>query len=135
MQVYTRLNHVCATISYAATISTVTAISKHRTVPIESWIWEGVQFKFVGDNVDKKKGVRDIRTDCHGEMKHMFSMIVVRSRVASSMVESGPRCNLESLPSLGNVSIPTAMPPQGNYKSPYTATFHVGPMTSRETIE
>ena len=36
---------------------------------------------------------------------------------------------------LGNVSTPTAMPPQGNYKSPCTATFHVGPMTSRETIE
>ena len=103
---YTRLNHVCATISYAATISTVTAISKQRTVPIESWIREGVQFKFVGDNVDKKKGVRDIRTDCHGEMKHMFSMIVVRSRVASSLVESGPRRNLESL--LSSTVLPTA---------------------------
>lgn len=56
---------------------------------------EGIPFKFLGDNVDKKKGVRDLRADCHGEMKHMFSLIAVRSRVTSH--SSNPAVNLESL--------------------------------------
>ena len=97
MQVYTQLNHVCATISYPATISAVNAISKHRRVPIESWIKDGIKFKFVGDNVDKKKGVRDKRADCRGEMMHMYSIIAVCSRVPSSLVQSSPRFGLESI--------------------------------------
>ena len=79
-------------------------ISKHRSLPIDSWITEGIQFKLVDDNVDKKKGVRDIRAECHGEMKHMYSMIAVRSRVTSSVAES--HCNLESLHS--SMVLPTA---------------------------
>ena len=60
------------------------AISKYHTVPVKAWIREEIEFKFVGDNVDKKKGVRDLRTDCHGKMKHMYSMLAIRSRVVSS---------------------------------------------------
>lgn len=89
---------MCATISYQA-FATDT-ISKHRKVPIESWIREGIEFKFVGDNVGKKKGVRDIREDNHGELKHMYSMIVVQSHVTSTSVESSPHYNRESLPSI-----------------------------------
>ncbi len=40
-------------------------------LPISLWISEGANFKFFGDNVDKKKGTRDIRSDCQGEMKHV----------------------------------------------------------------
>ena len=42
---------------------------------------EGAYVKFVGDNVDKRRGVRDIRSDHHGELKHMFSLLVVKARV------------------------------------------------------
>lgn len=86
-----------ATISYKATVSAVSEISKCRKVPISSWIDEGAQFKFVGDNVDKKKGVRDLRADSHGEMKHMFSMIAVKSRISSNLTQPAVNCNLESL--------------------------------------
>ena len=65
-----------------------------------------VDFKFVGDNVDKKKGIRDIRADCHGDMKHMFSMLVVRSRVPSQLAVSGSELDLASLPS--SKVLPTA---------------------------
>ena len=48
--------------------------------------------------------MRDIRAECHGEMKHMYSIIAVRSRVTSSVAES--HCNLESLHS--SMVLPTA---------------------------
>ncbi len=57
------------------------SISEQHKVPIRKWIDEGSSFKFVGDNVDKKRGVRDIRSNHHGEMKHMFSLLAVKSRV------------------------------------------------------
>ena len=47
--------------------------------------------------MDKKKGVRDLRADSHGEMKHMFSMIAVKSRVSSNLTQPAVNCNLESL--------------------------------------
>ena len=42
---------------------------------------EGASLKFVGDNVDNKRGVRDIRSDHHGELKHMYSLLAVKARV------------------------------------------------------
>ena len=97
---------MCTTVSYKATISAVNEISMHRVIPLNAWIEEGIDFKFIGDNVDKKKGVRDIRTEFHGEMKHMYSMIAVRSRVTSDMCESTARYNLASLRS--TMFLPTA---------------------------
>lgn len=88
---------MCATISYKATISVVNEISKHRSLPIEDWIKKGIPFNFVGDNVDKKKGVRDIRADFQGEMRRMYSMIAVRSRVIPHLSKSVSHHNLESL--------------------------------------
>ena len=105
-QVYTRLNHVNATISYTATIHTVDIISKQCKIPIDLWVKEGHDFKFVGDNIDKKKGVRDIRVDYQGELKHMFSMLAVRSRVPSHLAPSGPCLDLASLPF--SVLLPTS---------------------------
>ena len=45
---------------------------------------EGTDVKFVGDNVDKKVGVRDLRSDHRGEMVHVYSMLVVKCRVPST---------------------------------------------------
>jgi len=66
----------------------VTEVSKLHKVPLQQWIAEGVTFKFVGDNVDKKKGVRDIRVDHQSELQHMYSMLVVRSRVPSPPLDA-----------------------------------------------
>lgn len=55
-------------------------LSLGHTVPLEQWILEGVLFKFWGDNVDKQRKVRDLRSDNKGELLHMVSLIVGRSR-------------------------------------------------------
>ena len=81
---YARLNHVGVTLSYTGTLNAVGAISKLHQVPIRRWILEETPFKFVGDNVDKKRGFRDLCSDHHGEMMHMFSVLAFRSCVSSS---------------------------------------------------
>ena len=56
-------------------------VSKLHKDPIQQWIRKGVTFKFTGDNVDKKKRVRDMRSAHQGEMLHMYSVLVAWSRV------------------------------------------------------
>ena len=63
-------------------------MSKLHKVPLRQWIAEGVPFKFVGDNVDKKKGVRDIRANHQSELQHMYSVLVVRTRVLSPPLDA-----------------------------------------------
>ena len=67
-------------VSYNATLRLTEEISKLHTVPIHQWIKDGAVFKFWGDNVDKQQRVRDLRSDHQGEMLHMFSLIVGKSR-------------------------------------------------------
>ena len=62
---YARLNHP---LSYTATLKIIQQISQLRKVPISEWLEEGALVKFVGDNVDKKKGVRDMQSDHQGKM-------------------------------------------------------------------
>ena len=69
LQVYTRLNHLNVSLSYNATLAAVTEVSRLHKVPLQQWIAEGVTFKFVGDNVDKRKEVQDIRVDHQSETK------------------------------------------------------------------
>ena len=88
LQVYTRLNHVNIALSCKATLAVMTKVSEHHKVPLSCWIAKGLPFKFVGDNVDKKKGVRDIRTDHRAEMIHMYSLLAVQSRVLSPVPEA-----------------------------------------------
>ena len=57
-------------------------ISKHHEEPLERWIESGDDFKFVGDNVAKTKGVRDIRSDHHSHLVQMYSVLAVKSRVS-----------------------------------------------------
>ena len=66
--------------SYNATLRLTDDLSKLHKVPIEQWIKDGEVLKFWGDNLDKLKRVHDLRSDHQGEMLHMFSMIVGRSR-------------------------------------------------------
>ena len=85
-----QLNHVNITTSYSATLHLVADISKFNQGRLQQWIAKGIEFKFVGDNIDKKRGVRDIRSDHHGAMTHMFSMLAVQTRVASPVGTSVP---------------------------------------------
>ena len=70
--------NVC--VSYRATLRLMDDISKLHNVPIQQWISDGAVFKFWGDNVDKQRRVRYLRSDHQGEMLHMFSVIAGRSR-------------------------------------------------------
>lgn len=89
---YTRLNQLKVSLSYSGTLQAVTEVSKLHKEPLQQWIAEEIPFKFVGDNVDQRKGVRDIRADHRAELQHMYSMFVVRSRVLS-LSNSGPFAN------------------------------------------
>lgn len=98
LQVYTRLNHLNVSLSYNAVLKLITEVSERHKATLKAWLQEGASFKFVGDNVDKRKGVRDIRSDNHGKLKHMFSLIAVKARVTppSSVPDFVP-VNLSSL--------------------------------------
>lgn len=58
--------------SYKKTLTIVEEISKLHTEPLSKWIENGVLFKFWGDNVDKKRSVRDVRSDNQGDLLHMY---------------------------------------------------------------
>ena len=77
---YERLNHVNVCISYTATLSLMDEVSSMHTIPLAKWIADGEVVKFWGDNVDKKKKARDVRSDHHGEMVHMYSVLAGKSR-------------------------------------------------------
>ena len=56
-------------------------------MPIKKWLAEGATFKFIGDNVDKKRGVRDARSDHAGQMVHMYSVLAAKSRLPTLQLE------------------------------------------------
>ena len=82
IQVLTRLNHLSITISYNAVLKLAQEIGKLNEVPIKQWILANQSFKFVGDNVDVSMGVRDLRSDHVKHLRHMYSILAVKSRVS-----------------------------------------------------
>ena len=52
--------------------------------------------KFVGDNVDKKKGVRDVQSDHRSKMHNMYSLLAVKGRVAVPDEGDAERGDLKS---------------------------------------
>ena len=82
-QVYTYLNRLNVTLSYNAMLKLVSDVSKNNEVPLKKWIGESSppNVKFIGDNVSKRVGVRDIRSDHQSHLKHMYSILVVKGRV------------------------------------------------------
>ena len=98
LHVYSRLNHVGVCMSYTATLSLLDEISTLHTCPLQKWIAENDLFKFWGDNIDKKRGVRDVRTDHHGSLLHMYSILAGRSRVQVKQLSCtgcvAPLCHL-----------------------------------------
>ena len=74
-------------------------VGKLHTVPIQTWIKETAVLKFWGDNVDKKRNVRDYRSDHQGEMLHMYSILVGRSRTpAPELQHTGQLSKLREYP-------------------------------------
>ena len=73
---------MCVALSYTATLKVVDQISGLHTAPLQEWLVAKAPIKFVGDNVQKSKGVRDARSDHQKSMLHMYSMLVVRGRVS-----------------------------------------------------
>ena len=56
------------------------------------------RFKFWGDNVDKKRGVRDVRSDHQKSLVHMYSILAGRSRTpASHLSHQGTVADLAGL--------------------------------------
>ena len=82
--------NVC--ISYTAVLQLVDDISKYHKDPIQQWIKDGATFKFIGDNIDKKKRVRDMRSDHQEKMIHMYSVLVSKSRLQLSQTLPAPLC-------------------------------------------
>ena len=81
VQAWTKLNHLNVTLSYNAILRRVDDISKQHTKMMDKWLSEGAFVKFVGDNVDKQFSVRDIRSDHHAQLRHMFSLLVIKARI------------------------------------------------------
>lgn len=84
--------------SYQGTLNLMDDVGRLHIAPLSQWIANDVTFKFWGDNVDKKVGVRDVRSDHHGSLVHMYSIVAGRSRTpASSLQYTGRVANLSSL--------------------------------------
>ena len=49
---------------------------------MDKWLREGAFVKFVGDNVDKQCNVQDIRGVPHGELRHMFSLLAIKTHIS-----------------------------------------------------
>lgn len=92
-------------VSYTETLDLMDEVGKLHTVPMQRWIREGVVFKFWGDNVNKQRRVRDYRSDHHGGMVNMYSILAGRSRTpAPDLSHTG------SLSDLTNLSVDSFLP-------------------------
>ena len=106
---YARLNHIGVCTSYTATQNSVTKIGERMQSPTMEWATKGILFKFVDDNVDKHKGVRDIRADYHGKLIHMYSLLAIKSRVTLMGVSSNA--------TLANLNPSSFLPTEQDVKS------------------
>lgn len=52
----------------------IDGISKHHDVPIKKWLAEGATFKYIGANVDKQRGVRNVCSDHVCKMIHILQL-------------------------------------------------------------
>lgn len=96
---YSRLNHVGVCVSYTSTLKLLDEISKMHLAPLSQWIKQDMLFKFWGDNVDKKRGVRDVRVDNQGSLLHMYSILAGHSRIPpNALSHTGHVSSLSSIP-------------------------------------
>ena len=68
---YTGLNHPNITLSYKGVLQIVSKIDECHLITLQRWLEAEECVKFIGDNVDKKKSVRDIRSDSQAKLHHV----------------------------------------------------------------
>ena len=86
-QVFTRLNHLNITLSYKAVLQIVSEIGERHLIPLQRWLEAGEYVQIIADNVDKRKSVRDVRSDSQAKLHHMNSMIAVKARIPPPTVD------------------------------------------------
>ena len=104
-QIYAQFNHLSLALSYTGTLKVVQQLSESQKLPLIDWLKEGAPVKYISDNVNKKKKVRDIRSDHQSKMHNMYSILVTKGRV--SLPHSGleasdhtSTCHLDKLKSI-----------------------------------
>ena len=97
-QVFTRLNHLNITLSYKAVLQIVSEIGECHLIPLQRWLEAGECVQFIGDNVDKRKSVRDVKSDSQAKLHHMYSMIAVKARIPPPTVDRFTPIDLEKIP-------------------------------------
>ena len=75
--VYTSQSPKIITLSYKAVLQIVSEIGERHLIPLQRWLEAGEYVQFIADNVDKRKSVRDVRSDSQAKLHHMYSMIAV----------------------------------------------------------
>ena len=86
-------------VSYQATLHLMDELSKLHVFPLKKWIENGSVIKYIGDNLDKQKRVRDYRSDHQGDLLHMYSLCVCRSRTpAPELAHTGQISKLTEIP-------------------------------------
>lgn len=88
MQVFSRLNHIGITISYNAILKVIASVSKSHVDPMKELIASSKTIKYVGDNLDTHRGVRDIRSDHRGRMANLYSLVLVCGRICDSSLST-----------------------------------------------
>ena len=88
-------------LSYTGTLKVVQHLSELQKIPLTDWLKEGAPVKYISDNVNKQKKVRDIRSDHQCKM-HMYSILVTKGRVSlpENDVETTSPCQLDKLKSI-----------------------------------
>ena len=79
--------------SYTGTLKVVQQLSKQQKFPLVEWLKEGAHVKYISDNVNKQKKVRDIRSDHQSKMHNMYSIILTKGRVTLQEVSA---CDMEA---------------------------------------
>ena len=98
LQVYARLNQVNVCMSYSATLSLLDKISKLHTTPLSMWTLNNTPFMFWGDNLDKQRRVRDVRSTRHGALLHMYHILAGCSRTTDpTLCQTGRVASLSSI--------------------------------------
>ena len=93
-------------ISYRQTLSLLDEISKQHTAPLSKWINTKTPFIFWGDNLDKQRTVRDMRTNHRGELMHMYSILAGATRTTDPSLSHHE--NIADVSSISSVSfLPT----------------------------
>ena len=67
------------TLSYNPTLK-IHVVQQIYKVSSVSGSKEGALVKFVGDNVDKKKGVHDVLSDHQNKMHNIYSLLTIKAR-------------------------------------------------------